>query len=97
MASIRRLKKETDVLVSELVIDCLSYANLYVDADKDKAFHIIEGILETRSQVRNMANHPDGKDNRKLVKAHYRAVTARLVEGIETGYQQLEKLMAGKI
>lgn len=96
MASIRRLKKEIDYLVSELVIDCLSYSNLYAEANKDEAFLIIKEMLEVRTQVRNLANHPDGKDNRKLVRAHYRAATAKLGQGLENGYQRLEKLMANK-
>ena len=92
MASIRRLKKEADYLVSELVVDCLSYVNLYAKADKEKAFKIIQDVLTVRNQVRDMANHPDGKENPKLVKAHYQKVTAKLAKSIEDGYISLEKL-----
>ncbi len=92
MASIRRLKKEADYLVSELVVDCLSYVNLYTKADKEKAFKIIQDVLTVRNQVRDLANHPDGKENPKLVKAHYRKVIEKLAKSIEDGYTSLEKL-----
>jgi len=92
MASIRRLKKDVDYLVSELVIDCLSYVNLHTKADKDEAFKIIEEALSVRTQVRDLANHPDGKDNPKLVKTHYREAIAKLIKSVEDGYAALEKL-----
>ncbi|MDX9881306.1 MAG: hypothetical protein RBS73_04525 [Prolixibacteraceae bacterium] len=92
MASIRRLKKEADYLVSELVADCLSYISLYSKADKDKVFEVIREVLSVRNQVRDMANHPDGKDNPKLVKAHYKAATEKLARSIQEGYARLEKL-----
>lgn len=92
MASIRKLKKDVDYLVSELVIDCLSYVNLHTKADKEEAFKIIKEALEVRNKVRNLANHPDGKDNPKLVKAHYRAAIEKLIKSVEDGYAALEKL-----
>ncbi len=92
MASIRNLKKEADYLVSELVVDCLSYANLYNKANKDEAFKIIQEVLKVRNQMRDMANHPDGKDNPKLVKAHFRIAIERLEKSVEEGYARLEKL-----
>jgi len=82
MASIRKLKKETDYLVSELVIDCLSYVSLNKNADKEETFRIIRDVLAVRNQVRDMANHPDGKDNPKLVKNHYKTVVEKLINGI---------------
>lgn len=92
MASIRRLKKDVDYLVSELVIDCFSYVNLHTKAKKDQAFKIIEEAVALRNKVRDLANHPDGKENRGLVKKHYRETIEKLVKGIEDGYAALEKL-----
>ena len=92
MASIKRLKKEVDYLVSELVVDCLSYLSLHSKADKEKGFKIIEDTLAIRNHIRDLANHPDGKDDPKLVKAHYRKTIEEFAKGIEDNYKRLEKL-----
>lgn len=92
MASIRNLKKDIDYLISELVVDCLSYVNLHAKADKEEAFKIIEEALSVRVKMRELANHPDGKDNPKLVKAHFKNTVEKLIQAVENGYERLEKL-----
>lgn len=96
MTSKRRLKKEVDYLVSELVIDCMSYVQLHEKSDEKKAFKIIEDTLKIRNTVREQINHPDGKDNSKLVKTHYRKSIEKLEKAVEKGYEKLGKLTEGK-
>jgi len=93
MTTRRRLKKEIDYAVSDLMIDCMTYANLYKKPDDEDTTKIIQETMTLRNQLRNMANHPEQKDNSESSKAFYNNIAKTLVEGISKGYGNLGKLV----
>ena len=67
MASLRRVKKDIDYLVSEVVYDC--YLALYFHSERrDAIVAVMEEAVDARNEFYEMANHPAEKHNKSLVK-----------------------------
>ncbi|GET30332.1 hypothetical protein [Prolixibacter sp. SD074] len=93
MASVRRLKKDIVELTAQLIGDCIDYVEYFDNADEEKAIAIISDAVKMHNEAIDRANHPDGKDNPKLVKAHYNKLQEDFVKGIDDAYAELEKLV----
>ncbi|WP_299584054.1 hypothetical protein [uncultured Sunxiuqinia sp.] len=93
MASIRDLKKDIDYLVSLVVVDCFQYSSYFENADKDAAYKIAGEVMAKHQELRQRVNHPDGKDNPKLIKAHYRKIGEDLLVACDAAYAQLAELI----
>jgi hypothetical protein len=93
MTTRRRLKKEIDYAVSDLILDCMTYANLYQKPDDTDTTQIVQETMELRNKLRNMANHPEQKDNSESAKTYYDNIAKTLVEGVDKGYGKLGKLV----
>ena len=89
MASKRNIKKDIDVVMSLALSDCF-YVLEYNDKVDEKAIMEIAGdIIKMHRELRIRANHPDGKDNPKLVKKYYQKIIADL---LSTANGALERL-----
>ena len=93
MTTRRRLKKEIDYVVSDLALDCMTYANLYKQPNDEGALLIVQDTMELRNQLRNMANHPEQKKNSESAKTYYDNIAKTLVESVDKGYTKLGKLI----
>ncbi len=93
MTSRRRLKKEIDYIVSDLILDCVTYTNLYQKPNDDEALKIVQDTLELRNKLREQANHPEQKNNSEKAKSYYDNIAKTLVEGVDQGYGKLGKLV----
>lgn len=93
MANLRSLKKDIDFLCGQVVLDCFGYIQNNDGADAEAAYEIISEALVLRNQLRNRSNHPDGKDNRGMVKKFYHQLGKELVEGCDECYNKLGKLL----
>jgi len=93
MTSRRRLKKEIDYVVSDLILDCFTYANLYQKPNDADAMEIVQGTLILRNELRDLANHPDKRDESESVKSHYDNIAKTLIGGVDEGYEKLGKLV----
>lgn len=93
MTTRRRLKKEIDYVVSDLILDCMTYANLYQKTDDKEAQGIVQDTLEMRNTLRNMANHPEQRSKKETVKNYYDSIALTLAEGVDKGYAKLGKLV----
>ncbi|MFV0291679.1 MAG: hypothetical protein ACK5IJ_12405 [Mangrovibacterium sp.] len=92
MASLRDLKKDIDFLCGELVIDCIFYVQTSDDADLEKAQEVLNDALLLNGDLRAKANHPNGKDNAKMVKAYYRALRKEMLDKCNAMYEKLSPL-----
>ncbi|MFA8436653.1 MAG: hypothetical protein ACEPOZ_19255 [Marinifilaceae bacterium] len=95
MASRRRLKKDIDYLCFEVIADCYNYNYLHPEK-KDQVMEIIHETIAFRNDLIARVNHPDGKDNPKLVKAHYKKVFNDLIEKIDSSFSKLSNLVKEK-
>ncbi len=93
MTSRRRLKKEIDYVVSDLILDCITYTSLYKKPNDAAAMEIVQGTLILRNELRDLANHPERKNVSETVKSHYNNIEKTLIGGVDEGYSNLRKLV----
>lgn len=93
MTSKRRLKKEIDYVVSDLILDCVTYTSLYQKPNDEEALQIIQGTLVLRNELRDLANHPEKRNESDTVKSHYDNIAKTLIGGVDEGYTKLGKLV----
>lgn len=94
MASRRRIKKEIDYVVSDLILDCFTYANLYQKPNDEESLKIVQDILTLRNELRNQANHPETRAENVSAKSYYDMLAETLIKGVDDGYNRLGKLIS---
>ena len=92
MASIKQLKKEIEFLSAQVIDDCIDLVQTFSGKEKE-ALEVIDTIISLHHSTIDMLNHPDGKDNPKLVKAFYKQLRISYMDGINEAYKQLEELV----
>ncbi|MCT4588971.1 MAG: hypothetical protein N4A71_14200 [Carboxylicivirga sp.] len=80
MASVRELKKDINFLASELITEAYVKQLVKEDVNNDKIAEVMVKAIEFRNDLVAKANHPDGKDNPKLVKAFYQGLRKDMME-----------------
>lgn len=93
MTTRRRLKKEVDYVISDLVLDCMTYTHIQQKPNDEDALRIIQETMEMRTRLRNDINHPEQKENSQSTKSYYNNIAKTLFEGVDKGYGQLGKLI----
>ena len=88
MASIRRLKKDIDFFVEEVISDCCSYMYVYPNKKREEAIQIIQDAIALRNKLYGKVNNP--QDNPR--KEYYKAVNKELLEGVDALFQQISGL-----
>lgn len=91
MASKRILKKDINYLTYELLTECFTYQFFHKESKPESISEIASGILENRNDLISRINHIDGKDNPKLVKAHFNKIRKDFENSV-TSLEKLEKL-----
>ncbi|MGD0754130.1 MAG: hypothetical protein ABR927_03635 [Bacteroidales bacterium] len=89
MASVRELKKNIDYLIFEVISDCFVFSNIHPENKTDEVSALISDAVEFRNDLIARVNHPDGKDNPKIVKAYYKTVEKDLIAGVDKLFQRL--------
>jgi hypothetical protein len=92
MASIKNLKKDIVYLVSEVISDTQLFLLFNPKQNADAAYSIIEDAVDMHNLMIQRANHPDGKDNPKLVKQYYRTLRADLLSQTHSLFERISKL-----
>ncbi|MDR3180487.1 MAG: hypothetical protein LBT61_00975 [Prevotellaceae bacterium] len=87
MASIRKIKKDIDYLISEVISDCCTFMALYPEKKQEEALALINETLDLRNALIVRANHPEGK-----AKAHYHAIFNDLLKGVDDSFQKISAL-----
>lgn len=83
MASKRALKKEVVKLVAMLYDEAYLLRSLSVGDTVDKLDDFMDDLLVFTDDTLRRIQHPDGKDNAKLVKAYYRTLRRDIKEKID--------------
>lgn len=95
MANVRRLKQEIEIMSSQLIGDCIDFLDTFEDKKETSILSIIEEAIALNNNMIERICHPDGKDNPKLVKAHYRKIKTDFITGLDQSYAKLEALIKG--
>jgi len=96
MGSIRKLKKEIDSCVYELLSDCFAYSELNPDTKSDEISGIISDAVNFRNDLIHRVNNPDREADPKGVKAHYQLVNSDLVNGVDKLFSRLSSVSKKK-
>ena len=88
MASLRRIKKDIDFLIEEVVSDGSTFMYLYPEKKRDEVIEIIQDAVSFRNRLFAQVNNP--QDN--PIKAYYKAIYKELLEGVDTLFQRISQL-----
>jgi len=91
MASVKNLKKDIDLIMSLALSDCFYVLEYNSKVDEKAVMKIAGDIIRIHRELRLKVNHPDGKDNPKLVKQYYKSLVNNTLQAADTC---LEKLSA---
>jgi hypothetical protein len=91
MASKRNLKKDIDMLMSMVLNDCFYILEYNNKVDAPAVMKIAENIIEKHREFRTRVNHPDGKDNPKLVKKYYNDLAAEVLTAADEAFAALSE------
>lgn len=94
MSSRRDLKKDIDYLIFEVISDCFTYSSVNPNKQDEKVSEIISDAITLRNDLVARVNHPDGKDNPKILKSFYKAVEKDLMQGVNSLFGRLSALSA---
>lgn len=83
MASVKKLKKDIDNLIFEVISDCFIYTGLHPDNKAKDVSGIVTDAVSLRNNLIARANNPDGKGNPKIIKKHYQTIKADLSAGVD--------------
>ncbi len=97
MASIRELKKDIDYLIFEVISDCFVYAGLHPENKTDEVSDIISGAVNLRNDLITRVNNPKGKNEPKVIRAHFLAVKKDLLTGVDKLFGQLSSVSKAKV
>lgn len=89
MASVKNLKKDIDLLMSLVLNDCFSVLEYNSKVDNDAILKIAGDVIQKHRELRLRANHPDGKDNPKLVKTYYNNLISEALKETDIALERL--------
>lgn len=89
MASVRNLKKDIDLIMSLVLNDCFYVMSQNQKISEDAVADIASEVIQKHRELRIRVNHPDGKDNKKLVKQYYNQVTTELLNFADSALKKL--------
>jgi len=93
MATKRDIKKDIRYLCEQLILDALELSEIAKEDDKQKIVEIVTEIASLYNDLISRSNHPDGKDNPKMVKAYFKAISSDLLEGCSKIYDKLNMMV----
>lgn len=91
MASIKDLKKDIDLLMSLVLNDCFYVIEYNDKVDSEAIMKIAGDVIMKHRELRIRVNHPDGKENPKLVKKYFNELASEMLSYAD---ESLEKLSA---
>jgi hypothetical protein len=96
MGSIRKLKKEIDSQVYEVISDCFTYSEIHADNKADDVSGIIADACNFRNDLIHRVNNADPSADPKGVKAHYQLINHDLDAGVDKLFDRLSSLSKTK-
>lgn len=93
MSTIRDTKKDIRYLCEQLIIDSLEVAELIGIDEQPKILSLISEIAVFHNNMIARANHPNGKENPKLIKEYFKSMGNDLLTGCNQFYERLNNLI----
>ena len=83
MPSIRKLKKDIDYLIFEVISDCFTFGTLHPDDKADEVSGIISDAVSLRNDLIRRVNNPEKTDDPKSLRSHFHLVEKDLFVGVD--------------
>jgi hypothetical protein len=96
MASVRKLKKNIDYLIFEVISDCFTFGGLHPETEADEVSGIISDAVNLRNDLIKRVNNPERGDNQKVVKTYFHLVKRDLFTGIDNLFGRLSDVSKKK-
>jgi hypothetical protein len=71
MPSIRKLKKDIDYLIFEVISDCFTFGTLHPDDKEEEVSGIIADAVILRNDLIRRVNNPEKTDDPKVKRSHF--------------------------
>ncbi len=92
MSSIRKLKKEINCLVDEIIGNCFLHY-YFVEKNKQKKIDkLIEDIVAFRNDIINKINNPSENLKSKSKRSYYRDIHNELIEKANKTFEKIDQL-----
>ncbi len=91
MANLRRLKKDIDYVLEELLFDC-DMAMYFQPSKEEELFAIMQEGVALRNDLFTKVMNPAEPHNRSLVRKHYAALRHEIEDSFEALFQKLSAI-----
>ena len=95
MANLRRLKKDIDYCLEELVFDC-DMAICFQPSKEKEIFDLMQEAVALRNDLFHKVMNPAEPHNRSLVRKHYAALRREIVDSFEEKFEKLSQVNEAK-
>ncbi|MGB8492180.1 MAG: hypothetical protein WCE64_14070 [Bacteroidales bacterium] len=92
MPSVRKLKKDINSLIFEVISDCFTFGTLHPDDKADEVSGIISDAVALRNDLITRINNPDAREDQKALKKHFREIEKNLFTGVDNLCKSLSAL-----
>jgi hypothetical protein len=92
MPSVRKLKKDINSLIFEVISDCFTFGTLHPDDKAEEVSGIISDCVSLRNDLIMRINNPEVKDDQKALKAHFGKIEKDLFTGVDGLCRRLSAL-----
>jgi hypothetical protein len=96
MPSIRKLKKDIDYVIFEVISDCFTFGTLHPDDKDEEVSGIISDAVSLRNDLIKRVNNPEKTGDPKLLRSHFKLVEKDLFVGTDKLCGRLSSLHGKK-
>lgn len=96
MPSVRKLKKDIDYLIFEVISDCFSFGARYPEDKAEELSGIISDAVSLRNDLIRRVNNPVKDGGPGTIKTHFRLIEKDLITGADKLFGKLSGLHGKK-
>jgi hypothetical protein len=96
MGNLRKIKKDIDNSVFEVISDCFIFSELHPDVKTSDVAAIVEEAVNLRNDLISRVNNPEAKDDPGLVKKYFRSIKDDLSSGTDKLCKRLSDISKKK-
>lgn len=96
MASIKRLKKEIDNVIYQVISDCFVFSEVNQGSRSEAVSEIIENAVDLRNELFSRINNSGTFSDAKAVKSYYQAIKDDLNKGADKLFEKLSSISKKK-
>lgn len=92
MSSIRKTKKDVAFVVGEVVANCNMAFYFQPESAHEELIKIVGDAIQLHNDLIDSINNPVEKNNKSLLKKHYRAVETKLIDQADNLFERISEI-----